>query len=490
MVDHPEDHIEGGKKKIIKIPKGAIIKVVVNEGDVKVPSGVFAEVGATGLKRFGGIITEDFLPELRGRRGARIYTEMASNDGSIGAVIRATEDLIRSVGWDVELGGSSSEDATAREFVRTCMSDMSLSWADFISSTVTIITYGWDWEEVVYKQRLGPSGDPISKYADGRIGWRKMAPRSQDSLLRWELDDNGGIRAMIQQALPDMKERKIPIEKSIHFRTRRTRNNPEGYSFLRNSYLAWYMKKSLQELEGIGAERDFTGALIIVLPERATAADKDKAVEMIEKWKIDEQFGAVVPHGWDVKLIASPGNKQIDTDKSILRYQAEIMMSFLAQFIRLGQVKVGTQALVTGQRDFFFLAVKSILDNISETLNRFLIPPLIRLNDFSDLTDFPQFSHEEVGQTDVEVFINAIRDIATSNPQYIGRVTGDDVKHVRKVLGMAPLPEEELAEIDEKKEQAPEEKPKEEKPEEPGTTDKSRDNGAQPKERIEEKQNA
>lgn len=439
-------------RPVLKVPVGATVKVVTDDpGDTKSTLGgesVYAEVGTTGLKRFGGMVQDEFLPELRGKRGVRVYTEMSQNDGSIGSVLRATEDLIRSVEWTVEPGGTTSEDLQARDFLWSCMGDMSHSWNDFISSIITMLPYGWDWEEVVYKLRQGPrpeSGEVApSKYEDGRIGWRKMATRSQESLYDWMLDDNGGIRALRQQGLPDLAIRVIPIEKSLLFRTRRNRNNPEGYSYLRTSYLAWYMKRSLQEIEGMGAERDFTGALIVKLPARATAADKDKALKLIENWKIDEQFGAVVPDGWDVNLINSPGNKQIDTDKAILRYQAEIMMSFLAQFIRLGQVKVGTQALVTGQRDFFYLAIKAVCDNIEETLNMFAVPPLIKLNDFGDLTDFPRIVHGEVGQTDVEVFIEAITKIANSNPGFLGNFSPSDVAYVRKVLGLAPVSGEKL----------------------------------------------
>ena len=435
------------KRKTIKIPKGGFAEVIVQDASGKVishtgGSPIFAEIGGTGLKRFNGKIVEEFLVELRGARGARIYTEMAANDGSIGSVIRATEDLIRSVGWGVELGGDTSEDEEARDFIIECMHDMSLSWSDFISEVISMIKYGWDWEEIVYKRRLGPGENPPSKYGDNRIGWRKIASRAQDSLLEWELDENGGIRGMHQQAAPDYKNRYIPIEKSILFRTRRNRNNPEGWSFLRNSYLPWYMKKNLQEIEGVGAERDFTGALVITLPQRATTIDRDKARDLIERWKIDEQFGAVIPFEWDIKLIASPGSKQIDTDKAILRYQAEIMMSFLAQFIRLGQVKVGTQALVTGQRDFFYLAITAIVDNIEETMNRFLIPPLIRLNDFGNLTDFPKLKHEQVGQTDIESFIGALRDLSNSNPDYLGGIGDEDVKLIRNIVGLPPLQED------------------------------------------------
>jgi hypothetical protein len=447
----------------IKIPKGTKLVVVTDEpGDESSSLGgesIYAEVGTTGLKRFGGIIQDEFLPELRGKRGVRVYTEMSQNDGSIGSVLRATEDLIRSVEWSAEPGGTTPSDIEARDFVYSCMTDMSHSWNDLISSIITMLVYGWDWEEVVYKQRQGPQkprGETASsKYIDGRIGWRKFATRSQESLYDWILDDNGGIRALRQQGLPDLKLREIPIEKSLLFRTRRNRNSPEGYSYLRTSYLAWYMKRSLQEIEGIGAERDFTGALIVKLPPRATEADKNKALTLIEKWKVDEQFGAVVPDGWEVTLINSPGNKQIDTDKAILRYQAEIMMSFLAQFIRLGQVKVGTQALVTGQRDFFYLAIKAVCDNIEETLNMFAIPPLIRLNDFGELTDFPRIVHGEVGQTDVEVFIDAITKIVNSNPDIIGNLSPSDVSYVRTAIGLPPLSGEKLEEEEKAEDRIP-----------------------------------
>src|SRR3989304_9850417 len=127
------------KRRTIKIPKGAKIQVIVNDGDISEKLGgesIYAEAGVSGLKRFGGLISEEFLPELRGRRGARIYTEMSSNDGSIGSVIRATEDLLRSISWGTEPGGVTPDDIEAPGFVKTCMDDMRLSWSAFLSQAV------------------------------------------------------------------------------------------------------------------------------------------------------------------------------------------------------------------------------------------------------------------------------------------------------------------------------------------------------------------
>ena len=52
------------------------------------------EQGKTGLNRWGGNISEEFLPELRGIEGVKVYREMSDNDDIIGAVLFAIKILI------------------------------------------------------------------------------------------------------------------------------------------------------------------------------------------------------------------------------------------------------------------------------------------------------------------------------------------------------------------------------------------------------------
>ena len=68
------------------------------------------EVGRIGQKRYGGVFYEEFLPELRGRRGMAAYSEMAANDDLVGAILYAIKMLIRQVDWDVAPGGASEKD--------------------------------------------------------------------------------------------------------------------------------------------------------------------------------------------------------------------------------------------------------------------------------------------------------------------------------------------------------------------------------------------
>jgi Protein of unknown function (DUF935). len=182
----------------------------------------FQEVGRLGQKRFAGTLYEEFLPELRGRRGIAVYTEMSENDDIIGAVLFAIEMLIRQAAWSVQTGGDSAADKEAAVFVEECMHDMSDTWADTISEVLSMLTYGWSAHEIVYKRRWGRHKDPRlnSKFDDGLIGWQKLPIRSQDSLYEWEFDDRDNLRAMIQMPPPDYGQIRIPAEKLLLFRTK------------------------------------------------------------------------------------------------------------------------------------------------------------------------------------------------------------------------------------------------------------------------------
>ena len=117
------------------------------------------EKGRIGQKRLDGHFYEEFLPELSGTRGIRVYREMEQNDDTIGAIMFALKMLIRQVKWHVEPGGDSVKDREAAEFVETCMGDMQSTWTDTISEILSFLPYGWSFHEIVYKRRMGKKTD-------------------------------------------------------------------------------------------------------------------------------------------------------------------------------------------------------------------------------------------------------------------------------------------------------------------------------------------
>lgn len=194
----------------------------------------YGELGRLGQKRSGGLslFYEEFLWELQGIRGIETYKEMSENNSTIGAILFAVENLMRQCEFDIEPGGTSQKDREAAEFVKGCMNDMTMTWTDTLSEILTFITYGWSYHEIVYKRRMGKTGnlDTNSKYDDGLIGWKKLPIRGQETLYEWIYKDeySDDLLGMRQQVFPSTDIVDIPLEKALHFRTRSRKDNPEG----------------------------------------------------------------------------------------------------------------------------------------------------------------------------------------------------------------------------------------------------------------------
>lgn len=360
----------------------------------------FKQLGSSGLKRYAPYIYEEFLPELRWPRAAKIYQEMSDNDAVIGSVLYLAEMLIRGVEWRVEPAGDSDADKEAAEFLHSCMNDMDTSWANTISEILSMLTYGFSFHEVVYKVRRGPDESNVkyrSKYSDGRIGWRRIPIRSQSSLYGWEFNEEGDVVAFIQSCEPDFTPVSIPMSKGLLFRTRVSKDNPEGKSLLRNAYRSWFFKKHFEEIEGIGIERDLAGFPVLTAPEGldlwnsedpqmvSLRADAEKLVSSIRR---DSEEGLIIPHGWELQLLTSGSSRQIDIGSTIERYDNRIAITLLSDIILLG-TKSGSFALAETKQSLLSAALQSQLSNIADVFNAKAVPDLFKFNNFTGLSGLP-----------------------------------------------------------------------------------------------------
>ena len=372
----------------------------------------FREYGKTGLYRFNtGWIYEEFLRELQGRKGIEVYKEMSENDDVIGAILFATEMLMRQSEWSIQEAGTTQQDTDAAEFVRTCMDDMEETWSDFISEVLSFLTYGWSYHEIVYKRRMGNTKNPEtrSKYDDGLIGWRKLPIRSQDTLWEWKYDERDNLIGLIQCAPPMYEQVFIPLEKALHFKTKSRKDNPEGRSILRNSYRDWYFKRRIQEIEGIGIERDLAGLPVLIAPEGVDIWSDEckeelaKAETIVRSVRRDEREGIVLGNGWQFTLTSTGGRRQFDTNQIIERYDTRMAMTVLADFVLLGHQNVGSFALSSDKTELFSVALGAFLDLICEVFNKQAIPRLIDINGehFAGITDYPTLVHGDIETQDL-----------------------------------------------------------------------------------------
>ncbi len=364
----------------------------------------FGEIGVTGVRIFSGVVNEEYLPELVGQKAIKIYRTM-QDDSIVNAVLTAITLILRAVDWRIEPAENSGAKGDAEaEFVESLLKDMSHTWEDTVSEILSMLAYGWSYHEIVLKRRVGPDetdGSRRSNFTDGRIGIRKLPVRSQDSLFRWEMQEDGGVAGMWQQSPMGGQQLLIPIERALLFRTTSRKNSPQGVSILRAAYRPWYIKRGVEDMEAIGIERELAGLPVVSIPKKYLAADAspaDKAIAIAAQTiardlKFNQQGGVVIPSDhypnkdgspstvamMEVKLLSTSGRRAIETNPIVSRYNKDIARAALADFLTLGDDK-GSYALSKNKSELFLRACETYLNEIAAVVNMYLIPRMLAYN--------------------------------------------------------------------------------------------------------------
>lgn len=384
---------------------------------------IIPEIGHSGVLLVAGRPNDEKIPELQGDRKFQVFREMSSNDATVSAMLFAFDTLMRHRDFYIRPYSKSNIDKSRATFLEECFYDMSHSIAAFVGEVMTMLIYGFDFEEICYKFRQNDgTPDSPSKHNDGRIGWKKFARRPQWTRRRWIFDEQGGTQAFVQEPPffgsfdGGSAERTIPMIKGMLFRTREEAGNPEGKSALRGSFRAWWIKKRFENLEGVGAERDLAGIPLMRAPSRIfadSATPADKAIladlaDMVSKIRNDDQAGIILPSEYndqgkplyDFSLVSASGGKQFDTGAIIDRWDQRIAMTLMADVLLMGSKKSGSFALGSAKEATLKDAINSWGFDIADVLNNFAIPRLFALNGY-DLGRLPRAEFGEVKNIDV-----------------------------------------------------------------------------------------
>jgi hypothetical protein len=396
-----------------------------------------AILGISGENTINGQIRSDeFLPELRGKKAIRKYREMRDNDSTIGAVMYATEQVLRDVDLKVYACDDSPEAQREADFVESVLCDMDHTLDDHIAEALSCLSYGFAWFEVVYKRRVGPtqsSDKKRSKYTDGRMGVRKIAMRAPWTVSRFDVDNKtGDIQGIYQDGgYAGTTKHYIPSRKSLYYRTTSLNGDPSGRSILRNAYTSYEYLNNLQAIEAIAVERELAGIPVARIPSEYLSPDatssqvqfKSNLEQILRDVKFNEQGYIITPSDTypdkdgsptnirlvDVELMSSSGSRNIDIDPIVRRYQHDIARSVLSEFLMLGS-QGGSYALSKSKTDLFLRALESYIQQIVDVLNKQLVERLWELNGL-DYSLMPTIRAGDVAPHDLREIAGFLRNL-------------------------------------------------------------------------------
>jgi len=228
----------------------------------------------------------------------------------------------------------------------------------------------------------------------------------------------------------------IPIEKMLLFRPAHHKGNPEGRSVLRNAYRSYFFVKRMSGFPVcyvpsslIEKAQAPIAAGAQASPDQLRAQQSYQAIkDAVTGVRVNEQMGLVLPGDpfrnpdgtatphkmFDFQLVTPQRSRGVaETDKMIARYQVNMLMTLICDFLMMGHEVRGTNNLSITRVDKFYAAIEGWLNGIADVLNRYGLTRLWDVNGFSrDL--MPSFLPDMPQRLDLDSLGGFIKNIAAA----------------------------------------------------------------------------
>ena len=405
--------------------------------------------GDTGLRRSGGFINDDIDACMDSvYKRTQTFKKMSTDSTVFGALLAYTS-MFRDANVDVKPASDKQVDKTYAEDVQHAMMHMRTDFRDIMSEVATMFTYGYAALEVTYARKTG------NKFKN-RILPEFANLRSQDTIHTWFFTDEGVPIGFEQQPFTTSQTgtgtRFVPLDKCIFVRTTASRENPTGASVLRGAVTDWFYKHRLQEIEGIGIERDLAGLPVMRVPslimnsqDPASRAAFSAYQSLVKDIRRDEKEGLVLPSDrderghlyYELELLNSNGSRNFNTTEIIKRYDVGIAISMLADFILLGHNRVGSFSLSSTKTELFAVALSSFLGVTEQQMQKRFVDDVWRYNGLPEKNK-PQIKFAPIELPDLEVLGNYIRNLSRAGAELFPDVDLENDLRNRAGLPHAP----------------------------------------------------
>lgn len=397
------------------------------EPKVKVPK--LDELGRIGTPFFQGITADEYNSDLQGQRGIETYDKMRRSDAQVQAILWVCELPLRAAKWAIEPGADDAKSIEIAEAVEeNLLEEMSITWDDFLRHALLMLPFGHMVFEKVWERR------------DGGLRYRKLAPRMPQSIDKWDMEADGGLRGIEQLVWANGTYERpyIPIEKLLVFTNRKEGANWTGQSLLRAAYKHWYYKDNFYRIDAIANERHGVGVPYVKMSAEAAVEDYEEAAEILQSLHAHERSYVVGKHCWEEFTMVGvdrPTQSLVSTLSSIEHHDVMIARSILAQFINLGSTETGSYALSEDQSSFFLMALQAVANQITDVMNTYAIRPLVDVN-WGPQEEYPRLTYSKLEQRDLATYGDAIQKLLNSGAIVVDEGLRDTIRD------MYGLPEE------------------------------------------------
>lgn len=342
----------------------------------------FKPVGSSGTDLLAGYFSEEYLQQLRGRRGAKVWDEIRRSEAQVAMLMNAIMNPIKSATWEFEAAPTVPNGQLHKDLVEYCAKDM-IDWETHLHEALTFLMFGFSLFEIVHNVVFNHE-----KFGTFN-GLKGLAFRSQKTIERWIVNSSTGELQFVEQwiqgdLVPNGERASMPkmlADFLLVFTLQKEGDNYEGISALRPMYGPWFRKNLYQKIMGIGIEKNAIGTPIGKVPSaKHDKAQEEEFKQVLSNFTAHEAAYLMVPEGWDVEIIQN----SFDAGKvkeAILLENTEMINAVVANFLALGvNGGSGSFALGTDLSDFFLSGIQTYANIVAGVWNRKLIPNLVKLN--------------------------------------------------------------------------------------------------------------
>ena len=386
-------------------------------------------IGVSGVHVFAGQYQDiDINSCLRGNLKFKEYHNMY-DDTTVASIVSAIALPITSAEWAVVPSvdePSPLEEQIAYDLQQDLFNMQYITWKEFVNQAVRCVFEGITIFEKIWK------------LDEGRVKPVNLAVRLPSSVEKWLTDPKGKPTGIYQNVWGDAGfVGEIPIDKLVLFTYDGVGNDPVGRGLFRKIFRAYLIKKDVENISVLGAERAATGVPVI---NNANQGDTDQYIKFLQDFVQAQQPYAVFPEGIEFNLTDVRGS---DNSSLLMHFTNAMRGAALSQFISIGEDGVGSRALSEDQTSFFLESLNAAAEIIRSGIQTQLIRQYMKWNYPPDTAE-PKLMFRIDKRNVTEIMTNITKAIASGALT----VTTDIESTIRELLDLQPFAEENVIETE------------------------------------------